>query len=352
MNYPELLQTELFGNHLQAWLYAAVALLLTAIGLRLLLRYLVVRLTTLAEHSATQIDDLAISMLDQVRWWVLLILGVYAASSFLVIPATPSDWIENMAVIAVLLQLGMWSSGFVAHWVSRSRQRRMADSPGAATGLFAIEIVVRIIIWSVITLLALDNLGVNVSTLVASLGIGGVAVALAVQNILGDLFASFSIVFDKPFEVGDFLIIDTYMGVVERVGLKTTRLRSLTGEQLVISNSDLLKSRVRNYGRMQERRVNFDIGVTYDTPREKLKQIPEILKNAIERQPQTRFDRAHFKSYGDFSLIFETVYYVSVPDYNTYMDIQQNINLEIHEKFEQAQIEFAFPTQTLYLQRN
>jgi small-conductance mechanosensitive channel len=351
MNFPELLQTEFFGNTLQAWVYAVMVLLLTAIGLRLLLRSLVVHLAALAERSATQIDDLAVSMLSQVRWWVLLILGVYAASRFLVIPESTSDWLQIVAGVVVLLQLGLWLNSFVGHWISRTRQRRMADSPGAATGLFAVGLVARMLVWSVITLLILDNMGVNVTTLVASLGIGGVAVALAVQNILGDLFASFSIVFDKPFEVGDFLIIDTYMGVVERVGMKTTRLRSLTGEQLVISNSDLLSSRVRNYGRMQERRINFEIGVTYDTPRDKLKLIPHILKNAIEQQPKTRFDRAHFKSYGDFSLIFETVYYVSVPDYNTYMDIQQNINLDIHEQFEHEQIEFAFPTQTIYLQQ-
>lgn len=351
MNFPDLLQTELFGNPVQAWLYALLVLLFTAVALRLLLRFLVERLTTLAERSATQINDLAVAMLDQIRWWVLLILGMYAASRFLIIPEHPANWLQNAAIIVVMVQLGLWCSGFVNHWIDRTRQRRMANSPGGATGLFAIGLVARMVIWTLVILLALDNIGVNVTTLVASLGIGGVAVALAVQNILGDLFASFSIVFDKPFVVGDFLIIDTHMGVVERVGLKTTRLRSLTGEQLIFSNSDLLNSRVRNYGRMQERRVTFEIGVTYDTPRDKLKQIPDILRNAIEQQPKTRFDRAHFKAYGDFSLIFETVYYVSVPDYNTYMDIQQEVNLGIHEQFENQRIEFAYPTQTLYLQR-
>jgi small-conductance mechanosensitive channel len=206
-------------------------------------------------------------------------------------------------------------------------------------------------VWSVVLLLVLDNMGINITALVAGLGVGGIAVALAVQSILGDLFASLSIVLDKPFVVGDFLIIDDYMGSVEHVGLKTTRLRSLTGEQLVLSNTDLLSSRIRNYGRMQERRALFTLGVTYQTPRDKLRQIPEIIREAIEASEKTRFDRSHFKSYGAYSLDFETVYYVLEPDYALYMDIQQAVNLAIHERFEAEGIEFAFPTQTLFVER-
>jgi len=200
--------------------------------------------------------------------------------------------------------------------------------------------------------MALDNLGIDVTALVAGLGIGGVAVALAVQNVLGDLFASLSIILDKPFVIGDFLVIGEYMGSVEYVGLKTTRVRSLSGEQLVFSNSDLLKSRIRNYGRMYERRVVFNIGVTYDTPRELLKRIPGMIRAAVEAQDKTRFDRSHFMKYGDYALQFETVYYVLSPDYNVYMDIQQAIYLIIHEDFEQNHIDFAYPTQTLIVTRS
>jgi small-conductance mechanosensitive channel len=200
-----------------------------------------------------------------------------------------------------------------------------------------------------VLLVALDNLGIDVTALVAGLGIGCVAVALSVQNILGDLFASLSIILDKPFVIGDFLIIDDYMGSVEYVGLKTTRVRSLSGEQLIFSNSDLLKSRIRNYGRMFERRVVFSIGVTYDTSREKLRRIPGIIREAIEAEDKTRFDRSHFMNYGDYSLQFETVYYVLSADYNSYMDIQQAIYFAIHEAFEQEGIEFAYPTQTLFV---
>jgi small-conductance mechanosensitive channel len=198
-------------------------------------------------------------------------------------------------------------------------------------------------------LIALDNLGVNVSALIAGLGVGGIAVALAMQNILGDLFASFSIVLDKPFVIGDFIIVDNFLGTIEHIGLKTTRVRSLSGEQLIFSNTDLLKTRIRNYKRMYERRIVFSIGVVYQTSHEKLTKIPKIIKNIINKQEQTRFDRAHFKEYGPYSLNFEIVYWIEIPDYNIYMEIQQAINLEIFKQFEKEDIEFVYPSQSIYI---
>ena len=200
-------------------------------------------------------------------------------------------------------------------------------------------------------LLTLDNLGVNITAMVAGLGVGGVAVALAVQNILGDLFASLSITFDRPFVIGDFLIVDDFLGSVEHIGIKSTRLRSLSGEQIVMSNADLLKSRLRNYGRMSERRVLFTASVTYETPAEPLEQIPTIIREIIDAQPDTRLDRSHFATHAAASLDFETVYYVLSTDYNHYMDIQQTINLRIHREFARRGIEFAYPTQRLLLER-
>ena len=201
----------------------------------------------------------------------------------------------------------------------------------------------------VLVLTALGTLGVAVSPFVASLGIGGVAVALALQNVLGDLFASLSIVFDKPFVVGDSVAVDDFSGTVEYVGLKTTRIRSISGEQLVFANSDLLASRLRNYGRMRERRVIFTIGVTYGTPSEALRAIPRYLREAIERLDNTRFDRSHLKEFGDSSIDFETVYHMVVPDYNAYMDTQEQISLALYERFEAQGIDFAFPTRTVRL---
>jgi small-conductance mechanosensitive channel len=205
------------------------------------------------------------------------------------------------------------------------------------------------VLWAVVALLALDNMGFDITALVAGLGVAGIAVGLAVQNILGDLFASLSIVLDKPFVIGDFIVVDNLPGTVERIGIKTTRVRSLSGEQLVFSNADLLKSRIRNYRRMTERRVVFSVGVTYETGEEKLGTIPGILRGIVEAQGNVRFDRAHFQSFGDSALVFEVVYYILTPDYSRYMDIQQEINFAIHRRFTAEGISFAYPTRTLWL---
>jgi small-conductance mechanosensitive channel len=209
--------------------------------------------------------------------------------------------------------------------------------------------VINVAIWAMVLMLTLDNLGIDITALVAGLGIGGIAVALAVQNVLGDLFASLSITLDRPFVVGDFLIVGDFMGSVEYIGIKSTRLRSLGGEQIIISNSDLLSSRVRNYGRMLERRVVFVTSVTYETPIEKVEKIPVLIREIVEAQSNTRFDRCHFAKHAAASLDFETVYYVLTGDYNQYMDIQQAINLRLHRELMTLGIEFAYPTQKLYV---
>jgi len=201
----------------------------------------------------------------------------------------------------------------------------------------------------VISLTVLDNLGVNITTLIASLGIGGIAVALALQNILGDIFSSLSIVLDKPFVIGDFIVVDEAVGTVEYVGLKTTRLRSLGGEQIIFSNSDLLKSRIRNYQHMQTRRIAFTIGVAYETTAEQLAAIPSMIRGIDGRQANTSFDRAHFKEFTASALNFEVVYNVASADYNVYMDIQQAINLALFQRFAVESIKFATPTHTAHL---
>jgi small-conductance mechanosensitive channel len=203
------------------------------------------------------------------------------------------------------------------------------------------------VLWVVVLLMILDNLGVNITTLVASLGIGGIAVALAVQNILGDLFASLSIVLDKPFVLGDFIIVDKYLGSVEYVGLKTTRLRSLGGEQLVFSNADLLKSRLQNMTRMTRRRAVFSVAVTYATPTATLRAIPPMLTELVKSQENATFDRAHFSGVGPSSMNFEVVYWVESADYNKFMDIQQEIYLQMLDRLAEMKVELALPTQTL-----
>jgi small-conductance mechanosensitive channel len=221
---------------------------------------------------------------------------------------------------------------------------------GTRTTIQAVGYAGRFALWALLVVTALQNFGIDVTALVTGLGIGGIAIALAVQNILGDLFAALAIVLDKPFVVGETIHVDNIIGTVEHVGLKTTRLRSLSGEQIVISNNDLLKSRIRNYKRMQERRVVFQLDVTYDTPAEKVARIPQIVRGVIERQPITRLDRCHFLTFAESSLRIEAVYYVLDPDYNRYADTQHAINLELLREFRREKIEFAFPTRTLHVQ--
>ncbi len=276
-------------------------------------------------------------------------LAVFAGSAVITLPAVVTTVLRAATIIALLVQGGIWASATISFLLERYRQRKLKADPAGVTTMNALGFLARLGLWAVVLLLVLDNLGVNITALVAGLGVGGIAVALATQSVLSDLFASLSIVLDKPFVVGDFLIIGDFLGSVEHVGLKTTRLRSLSGEQLVFANADLLGSRIRNYGRMFERRVVFKIGVTYETPRDKLEKVPRIIRDAVEGQEKTRLDRSHFSAYGDFALTFESVYYVLEPDYNLYMDIQQAINFRIHEAFEQEGIEFAYPTQKLYV---
>jgi small-conductance mechanosensitive channel len=345
----QFLDARFLGNSVRQWAIAAAVLIVVVVGLRVAIRVVVGRLSALAKRTTTEWDDFVTGALAKTKMLFLLIVGIFAASLVLSLPDRASNGIRQVVVIALLVQAGLWLGVILTRRLESYRKREMQQDPATATTVSALGFVGKVLLWTAVLLLALDNLGINITTLVAGLGVGGIAVALALQNVLGDLFASLSIVLDKPFVLGDFLIIDDHLGNVEYIGLKTTRLRSLWGEQLIFSNSDLLKSRVRNFGRMYQRRIVFSLGVTYQTPRAKLAAIPGIIREAIEAQDKTRFDRAHFKAYGDFALDFEAVYYVTVPDYNTYMDIQQAINLRIHERFEQEQIEFAYPTQTLFV---
>jgi small-conductance mechanosensitive channel len=344
-----LLDYEYLGNSVRSWLFALGIAALTVVVLRALLAFVRSRVKALASRTATTWDDLAVHVLSRTRMLFLLALGVQAGSHALDLTARARSILDAVTILALLVQAGIWAGAALTASLERRRQAMLKEDRAAATSMAALGFLGKVLIWSLVLLLSLDNLGVDVTALVAGLGVGGIAVALAVQNILGDLFASLAIVLDQPFVLGDFIIVDDLMGSVEAVGLKTTRIRSLHGEQIVFSNADLLKSRLRNYGRMMERRVVFSIGVTYQTSRQQLEEIPGIIRAAIEAQPGTRFDRSHFHQYGNFSLDFETVFYVLSPDYNQYMNIRQAINLRLFEEFERRGIEFAYPTQTVFV---
>lgn len=328
-------------------LVAAIAFMGLLVGLR---QIVLMRLTLAAGTTKTLIDDFFVDVLLATRFLLAAASGLYVATHFLTLPVSLSVWTDRIFVALLILQVGFWANRGLEFWLkNRFSGGDEMDQGARAMTQSMLSFLGRITLWTVVVLLSLDNMGLDVTALVASLGIGGIAVALAAQNILGDLFASLSISIDKPFVIGDFIMVDDLLGSVEHVGLKTTRIRSLGGEQIIFSNNDLLKSRIRNYKRMRERRAVFAIGVTYDTTAEQLTQIPQLIRQAIESQDKVRFDRAHFKSFGVFSLDFEVVYYVLEPDFNLYMDVQHAVNLRLVRVFADHGIAFAFPTQTLHV---
>ena len=344
-----VLEWVFYGNSVRLWSIGAGAALL-ALATLLLARSLASRqFGRLSGRTSSLWDDAIVVAIAAVRTPILLLFALWAGSLFLELPTRLRAAVDLFAVFGLLLQIGIAGTAGVKAYVGLYGERNLEQDAASVMTARAIGFLISIALWIIIFLVVLDNFGVDVTALVAGLGIGGIAIALAVQKILGDLFASLSIVLDKPFVVGDFILVGDFLGTVENVGLKTTRIRSLSGEQLVFSNSDLLESRIRNFKRMYERRVVFHFGVEYQTPPEKLEWIPIAVREIIESLPDLRFDRAHFKEYGDSSLNFEVVYYVLVSDFNTYMDRHQAINLAIYRAFEDREIAFAFPTRTLHL---
>ena len=346
----EIFAYSFWGNSLMVYLSATGIFLGIIILIKIINKLILRRVKILAERTKTTLDDFAVELAEKLVVPFSYFLAAYIALKSLRFPPEVNKLIDNlsMAVLtffAVKLVIALITYGLHKYWDKSSRSLNLQHS---LTGIIK---VLKFIIWSLAVIFFLDNLGFKISTVIAGLGIGGVAIALAAQAVLKDLFSYFSIIFDRPFEIGDFIIIDDLLGTIEHIGIKTTRIRSLGGEELVFSNSDLTDSRLRNYKRMQKRRVVFSLGVVYHTPVNTLKEIPAILKDCIKKVPDTAFDRAHFSTYGDFNLNFETVYYVLSSDYNKYMDIQQEINFSIKEEFEKRKIEFAFPTQTVYVNK-
>ncbi|HSC06195.1 MAG TPA: mechanosensitive ion channel family protein [Steroidobacteraceae bacterium] len=348
MSIHEFLSLPMFENSIVAWLLALSVVAALMSGLLLLRRLVRRHHQRLLDREGERLLEVPFEVLSRTTLVFFVVLSIVMGLKTLTVSERTADFLTSLLAVALLWQAGVWLSAAVVGWLERKRRRSLASDRALASSLGIIGLVARTLIWALILLLTLDNLGVDITALVAGLGIGGIAVALAVQNILGDLFASLSITLDRPFVVGDFLIVGDFLGTVEYIGIKSTRLRSLSGEQIIMSNADLLGSRVRNFGRMAERRVVFTLNVTYETPADALERIPCVIRQIIEAQEGTRFDRSHFASYGVHSLVFETVYYVLSADYNRYMNIQQTINLRIFREFAHMDIHFAYPTQKVY----
>lgn len=350
MSIDWLSDTTVFGitmaNALVALAVALGAYLVFTQVLRLLLK----RLSKLAKHSGTHVDDMLVEVLASTNRALLLLVSVLIGVGFLDLPDRWAARVSQLWFVALALQIALWANTAVTLGLRRHAERHAGSGvPNSSAAGTLISWGLRTVLWAIVLLAMLSNLGVNVTAFVASLGVGGIAVALAAQNILGDLFASVAIAVDKPFEVGDFIVLGSIAGTVEVVGVKTTRIRSLGGEQVVMSNTELLKQTVSNYKRLQQRRIVFGFGVTYQATVEQLKQIPELVRKVIGESQQLRFDRAHFKAYGESSLDFEVVYFVLQPEYNLYMDEQQRINLRLMEELTAMGVEFAFPTRVVYM---
>lgn len=342
------LEETFLNNRILDYLVFLLGFLGAAAVIRMMEKIVLKRLETWAERTSTTLDNFIIRLSKKVFLPLLYYGAFFLSVNTLSLPPELSR-IFKVIGIAFLAFLGGRFATELLSYSFKNYLIRKEESAALERSLDGILRILKAIIWGLALILFLDNLGFNVTSVVAGLGIGGVAVALAAQAVLKDLFSYFSIIFDRPFKVGDFIIVGDYLGVVEYIGVKTTRLRSLSGEQLIFSNTDLTDSRVRNYQRMEKRRVVFQFGVTYETPLVKLEDIPGIVKTTIEKIKDTVFDRAHFFSYGDFSLVFEIVYYVIGSDYTRYMDIQQKINLGLKKEFESRAIDFAYPTQTVYV---
>jgi small-conductance mechanosensitive channel len=346
----EILAKTYFGNTVEAFLIALGIFIGGMILVKVIEKIVLARLKKWAEKTETTLDDYLVEAIKK-SIVPLFYYGVfYAGISSLKL----SDDVENIVKIVSLALLTFFIVRFLSSSIMFTLSyhiRKKERGEEKVRQLRGMTVLINILFWAIGIIFLMDNLGFDISAVIAGLGIGGIAIALAAQAILGDLFSYFVIFFDRPFEVGDFIKVGDKVGTVEYTGIKTTRIKALGGEQLVFSNTDLTNSRVHNFKKMERRRVAFKLGVVYQTPAEKLSEISDLVKNIIKKQPDAVFDRGHFASYGDFSLNFEFVYFVLSSDYVKFMDIQQKINLGIYNEFEKRKIDFAYPTQTLFVNK-
>lgn len=346
-----LLNYTAFGVSVVRWALVAVVILVTVLIFGGIKRLILRRMETWSKRENMRWLRYIEALFNKTKLFLYLAIGLFVGLTLFDIRDQFVDKGYVFVQILVIIQVGIWGSAFITVLIDRYKAE-VEDDPAQLTALSAIDFLLGLAVWSIVMLMILDNLGFDITALIASLGIGGVAIALAAQKILGDLFAFFSIIVDKPFVRGDFIIVGEFMGTIEHIGIKSTRVRSLGGEQLIFSNEDLLQSRIRNYKRMQERRVVFEFGVTYSTSSDDIKAITEFIEDYITDEERARFDRAHFKEFGESSLRFEVVYQVLSAEFNVHMDVQQGILLAILDEFRDRDVHFAFPSRSVFLDGN
>ncbi|QCR25200.1 mechanosensitive ion channel protein MscS [Pontibacter sp. SGAir0037] len=344
----EFLNRTYLHNTVRDYLIATAFVFVSLLLVKAFKRFILTKVAKIAENTETNLDDSVVQTFSRYGIPIINISIIYFAFEYLRLSAKANVFLSRVTTVAITVLVILFVSSTLVMLLKAYLKKRHQGSE-TLNEFGALKLIINAIVWFIGLGFLFDNLGYDLTAVIAGLGVGGIAVALAAQNILGDLFNYFVIFLDKPFEIGDFVVIDDKNGVIENIGVKTTRIKTLSGEQLIFSNSDLTSSRIHNFKRMQRRRVLFKIGVTYQTSYEDLAKIPEVLKSIILEQSPVEFDRAHFVSYGDSSLDFEIVYYVLDSSYNVYMDIQQAINLGIYKSFAEMGVEIAYPTRTLFV---
>jgi small-conductance mechanosensitive channel len=336
-------------NPLRVWLTAAITTTVMFVVLLVLRGVLHSRISKLASRTTTHFDDMIVALLAATRTWVLFAVSLLAGAHTLYL-GRAGPWIARVDHLVLLWQIALWGVTAVTFWTKyHLGQQAAANTRSSVAMITAISVAAKVVVWALIFTTALYTVwDINPASLITTLGVSGIAIALAVQNILGDILAALAIIFDKPFDVGDAIGVDSISGTVEHIGLKTTRIRSASGEQIILGNGDLLKSRLRNYRRMSQRRVVFNLDVPFETPVDLLQRIPAMLQQIVASQSPVQFDRSHIASFTESAVRLETVYFVLDPDYKLYMDIQQNVNLEILRRFNAEKLHFALPSRTVY----
>ena len=348
----KILAYTFFGNSVEEYIIALAVFILTIVALKFFKRVIIEKLKKLAGRIKGEFDDLLINIVDSIGWSFYVLLALWTAFQFIRLPEKLGNYFSYFVLIVGVYCVVNALREVINFGASTLIQKR--QTKGKKVDVSSINLLSGIlqgILWLIAILFILQNMGFDITILVTGLGIGGLAIAFALQNILGDIFASFSIYFDKPFEVGDFIILGGDLGVVKKIGIKSTRIECLWGQEIVISNKELTETRINNYKKMEKRRLHFGFGVVYETQTAKLRKILDIVTDIFKDIELADLDRVHFKEFGDFSLNFEVAYYVGTGDYNKYMDTQQTINFALKEQFEKEGIEFAYPTQTVFVNK-
>ncbi len=343
MIFEEFLSYSLWGNSVKDYILAVVVFALSVVIFRIVKYEIAKKLRKVAERTKAEVDDLLVKVVDKIGWQFYVFFALSIALNFIQVPNVVNVFFTYATPIVVVFLIVRSIQQFVDYGIRKLAKEQETETPVVNV----LGRILRGVLWALAFVYIISLFGYDITTVVASFGVIGIVLAFGLQHILSDIFASFSIFFDKPFEIGDFIIVGDNLGVVKKVGIKSTRIQSLWGQEVVIPNKELTSTRINNYKKMERRRVQFNFRVLYDTPSEKLEKILKITEEIVDKIELAELDRVHFKEYGDYSLNFEVVYYINSPDYNLYMDIQQEINFSLKKRFEKEEIRFAYPTQTV-----